>query len=133
MIGIIILAYCTLYYINKEDFEKAIHFLEAAANSGHGKACALLSELYTTGSVLFCEDVVKPNPQRSFEWSLQGTENNDPTCLLKNAEFAIAKENKEEAELYLKKCLAVELDLVDSYSDKELSEVQSKAEKLLGN
>ncbi|MEC9282300.1 MAG: hypothetical protein VX642_06280 [Bdellovibrionota bacterium] len=118
--------------VPEDDTDKAIHYLEAGANAGHGKCAAMLSELYQKGTIAFCdEDIVKRNAERSFEWAQKGAENSDPECLVKLGTYFKENGDKDKAEIFLKKCMSLEIDLIEDYSDKELKNWQNKAEAAL--
>ncbi|MFK8137713.1 MAG: tetratricopeptide repeat protein [Bdellovibrionales bacterium] len=118
--------------VPEDDPEKAVKYLEAAGNNGHGKSCAMLSELYTTGTVAFAaEDIVRPNAERSFEWARLGAEAGDPECLVKMSQFLLANDDKAMAEIYLKKCLSLDAQEVPEYKAKEVEKIQGDAQSLL--
>lgn len=126
------LAECYFDGVPEEDNDKAIHFLKTGANAGNGKCCALLSELFTNGQLDFSnEDVVKPNPQTSFEWATLGAEKNDPACLIKMAHYHLSSGDHNKAEVFAKKCLDLFEEEARDYEEDELDEIHGLAQKLL--
>ena len=118
--------------IPEDDPDKAVHYLEAGANAGHRRCAAMLSELFQNGTIAFCpEDIVKKSAERSFEWCQKGAENSDPECLYKMGVFHQQNGKDSEAEIMLKKCMSLEIDLIQDYSDDELNSWKQKAEQAL--
>ena len=90
--------------VPEDDPKKALHYLEAAGNTGHGKSCAYMARIYTNESVFYSpEDLVRPNAEIAYDWCAKGNELSDPECMLKMAQFYLSSEDKERAEITTKK------------------------------
>lgn len=118
--------------VPEDDPQKALHYLEAAGNTGHGKSCAYMARLYANESVFYSpEDLVKPNAEISFEWCQKGLELSDPECMLKIAKFHVSSNEKDRAEIVVKKALDhIEHNDSPDYSSKELESIKSELSNL---
>ena len=119
--------------VPEDDPQKAMKYLEAAGNTGHGKSCALMARIYSNESVFYGpEDLVKPNPQIAFEWCARGMELNDPECMLKMTKYYISTGEKERAEITAKKAIdAIEHNELADYESSEFEEIKKELQKLL--
>lgn len=118
--------------VPEDDPQKALHYLESAGNTGHGRSCSYLSRIYSGESVLYSpEDLVKPNAEISMEWSAKGLELEDPESMLKMARYYITTGDSKRAEIIVANALAVlERGDLDSYTDREISALKSELETL---